>query len=183
MSVAEHILIFDTETTGLTLHPDAEMTKQPRMIEFGGVLMSRKDGAVLEEVSIMINPGVKLEAIITKITGITDADLADAPPFGVVLPQLRRVFAEADCVMAHNLPFDRAILKGELARLHVLDFPWPKYGVCTVGLYREHWGRNPKLTELYEAVMGKPLAQTHRALDDVNAMVEIIQKEQLWRLA
>ena len=176
------ILIFDTETTGLTLHPDAEMTKQPRMIEFGGVLMSRKDGHIIEEASILINPGVKLEAIITKITGLTDDDLKDAPPFATVLPQLRRLFSEADCLMAHNLPFDRAILRGELARLDVLDFPWPANGLCTVGLYREHWGRNLKLTELYEQVMGKPLAQTHRALDDVMAMVEIIQKEQLWRL-
>jgi hypothetical protein len=36
--------------------------------------------------------------------------------------------------------------------------------------------------ELYEAVIGKPLAQTHRALDDVAALVEIIVKEKLWEV-
>jgi len=39
------------------------------------------------------------------------------------------------------------------------------------------------MLELYEAVLGKPLAQTHRALDDVKALVEIIQAEALWEVA
>lgn len=175
------IIAFDTETTGLTLHPDAPLTKQPRMIEFGAVLMDDA-GRVVEEASILINPGEPLTAEITKITGITDADLADAPSFREVLPQLRRLFAMAHTVMAHNLPFDRAILKGELARIDAYDFPWPRRELCTVGLYKESWGRNPRLQELYEAVMGRPLAQTHRALDDVKALVEVIQEERLWSL-
>lgn len=176
------ILLFDTETTGLTLHPDAEVRKQPRCIEFGAVLMNSKTGMVEEEISILINPGIPLESIITKITGLTDADLADAPSFAEVLPQLRRVFAAARCVVAHNLPFDKQIIRGELARIPCLDFPWPAQGICTVGLYKDAWGRNPKLTELYAHVMGVPLAQTHRALGDVQAMVEIFTKEKLWQL-
>ena len=83
-------------------------------------------------------------------------------------------------MVAHNLPFDKAIIRGELARCGIEDFPWPERELCTVGLHRDAWGRNPRLVELYESVMGKPLAQTHRALDDANALVEIIQKEELW---
>jgi DNA polymerase III epsilon subunit-like protein len=176
------LLAFDTETTGLTLHPDAAVDKQPKMIEFGGVLVSLRDGSIVEEIEILVNPGEPLEAIITKITGLTDDDLKDAAPFKDVLPQIARVFAAADVCVAHNLPFDKAIVHGELARNGITEFPWPRREACTVGLYREAWGRNPKLLELYESVMGKPLAQTHRALDDVLAMVEIIQKEELWRI-
>lgn len=173
------ILVFDTETTGLTLHPDAPVSKQPKMIEFGGILLDRQ-GRIVEEASILINPGEPLTPEITKITGITDADLIDAVDFDGALPQLRRIFAEATTVMAHNLPFDKAIVRGELARRDILDFPWPQRELCTVGLYKDQWGRNPRLLELYEAVLGKPLAQTHRALDDVKALVEIIQAEELW---
>lgn len=176
------ILVYDTETTGLTLHPDAEMRKQPRMIEFGAALLSPQTGEVVDTWNVLINPGEPLPAIITKITGITDADLVGASPFAAVLPAMRMMFERATCVMAHNLPFDRAILRGELARLDVFDFPWPSQEICTVGLYKDHWGRNPKMTELYEFVLDKPLAQTHRALDDVMALVEIIQKEKLWNL-
>lgn len=174
------LLVLDWETTGLTLHPDADYTKQPRAIEFGAALL--RDGVIEEEISILINPQMKLPAIITKITGLTDEDLRDAPTFERVLPQLERVFRSATSVVAHNLPFDKAILMGELKRAKLTEFPWPKKESCTVGIYQEHWGRNPKLTELYERVMGKPLAQTHRAVDDVLALVEIIQKERLWQI-
>jgi len=177
------ILVYDTETTGLTLHPQAEVRKQPRMIEFGAALLDPKTGEVVDTWNVLINPGAPLEPVITKITGITDADLQGASPFAAVLPAMRMMFERATCVVAHNLPFDRAILRGELARLDVFDFPWPKREICTVGLYKDDWGRNPKLTELYESVMGKPLAQTHRALDDVLALVEIFQKELLWQIA
>lgn len=178
----EQALIFDTETTGLTLHPDAKIDLQPRMIEFGGVLLSLADGSIIEEISILINPGCTLPAEIVKITGITDDDLKDAPSFLDSMPQLARVFSQAVAVVAHNLPFDRAILRGELLRAKVVDFPWPARETCTVGLYRAEWGRNPRLGELYEAIIGHPPKSAHRALGDVHTMVEIIQKEELWRL-
>jgi len=173
------IIVYDTETTGLTLHPHAETMKQPKMIEFGAILMDR-NGVVIEEANILINPGEPISDVITKITGITDADVADAPKFIDALPQIRRIFEQATTVMAHNLPFDKAILRGELARIDCLDFPWPERELCTVGLYKDGWGRNPRLIELYESILGKPLAQSHRALDDVKALVEIIQAEELW---
>lgn len=175
-------IIFDTETTGLTLHPSATLDLQPRMIEFGAVLMSLADGSVQEEISMLINPGVPLPAEIVKITGITDNDLRDAPTFVEALPQIQLAFASAAAVVAHNLPFDRAILRGELLRAKIDAFPWPARETCTVGLYRAEWGRNPRLGELYESIMGHAPRTAHRALDDVRTMVEIIQKEELWRV-
>lgn len=175
------MLVFDWESTGLTLHPQADIKKQPRALEFGAVMLNTKTGEIEETINIMINPGEPISAEITKITGITDADVVDAGSFLDALPQLRRLFGAATVMVAHNLPFDRAILNGELARADIVDFPLPR-GICTVGLYKDNWGRNPKLTELYEYIIGKPLAQTHRASDDAAALVEIIQKEQLWAL-
>lgn len=180
--MAKPILVFDTETTGLLPHPEAPIHKFPRIIEFGAVLLNPADGTVMESASILVNPGVPLEPIITKITGLTDDDLKNEPPLADVLPQIWRLFDAAGCVVAHNLPFDKGVLSGELRRLSVAEWPWPALHVCTVGLYKEMWGRNPKLLELYEEVMGRPLAQTHRALDDVMAMVEIIQEEELWKV-
>jgi DNA polymerase III epsilon subunit-like protein len=177
----EPILVFDTETTGLLPHPSAPLAEHPHIIEFGAVLMSAKSGKVEEEISILINPGVPITEEITRITGLTDNDVRDAGRFVDVLPQLERVFAAAGTVVAHNLPFDRGMIRAELRRQELVEFPWPGKEVCTVGLYREIWGRNPRLIELYEYIMEKPLAQTHRALDDVMALVDIIQHEKLWR--
>lgn len=173
------IAVFDTETTGLTLHPDAPLAKQPKIIEFGGVLLNPADGLVVDELSLMINPGEEITPEITKITGITNEDVADAPMFAAVLPQLKDFFSRATAVTAHNLPFDRAMINNELARIGCTDFPWPACEFCTVGLYKEEWGRNPKLTELYEYITGEKLAQTHRALDDVLALVRVINMAEL----
>lgn len=176
------IILIDWETTGLTLHPDAPVHKQPKAIEFGGIALDPATGAVVRELSQLINPGEPVSAEITKITGITNEQLVGQPTFAEFLPQLREFFLGGTCTVAHNLPFDKSILMHELKRLGVTDFPWPERELCTVGVYKDSWGRNPRLIELYPAVMGKPLEQTHRALDDVRALVEIFQKEQLWQL-
>lgn len=181
------ILVFDFETTGLTLHPDASVAKQPKAIEFGGVLIDSRTEAIEEECSLLINPGEPLDAEIVKITGLTDADLAGAPSFAEVMPQLQRLFGSADCMLAHNLPFDRAILRAELLRAHkthpsAAEFRLPPKSLCTVGVYAETFGRNPRLTELYEFVMREPLPQTHRALDDAKALARIVIAERLWEL-
>lgn len=173
-------LIFDWETTGLTLHPAAKLHLQPRAIEFGGVVV--EGGEIVERHSRLINPGIPLEPIITKITGLTDDDLKGQPPFAECLPRLRGVFGSCDLMVAHNLPFDRSVLTHELRRCGCEDFPWPRHALCTVQTYRPFWGRRPKLLELYERVTERPLAQTHRALDDCEALAEIVLKEGLCEL-
>lgn len=170
-------LIIDFETTGLTLHPDAKSHLQPRAIEFAGVLVA-VDGSVMEEDSFLINPGVQISDEINKITGITNEQLIDAPSFEVVAPRIARLMAQANALIAHNLPFDRAILQHELTLAGLLEgWRWPPQELCTVQMYEPMWGRRPRLIELYESIMGKPYEQTHRALDDVRALAELITKD------
>lgn len=177
------ILVFDTETTGLTLHPEAPLAKQPKIIEFGAVVLEA--GIAVEEFKLLLNPEEPLTEEITSITGLKDEDLRGAQPFREHVEWFRLLFGSCAGVMAHNLPFDKAMIMNDLRRAGVplKEFPWPERELCTVGLYKDAWGRNPKLLELYEDILGKPLAQTHRALDDVKALVEIIQEEELWALA
>lgn len=169
-------LIFDTETTGLPHHPLAKDIVQPLIIEWGGALVDER-GAVLDEEDVLINPGRPLEEVITKITGITDDDLKTAPRFNEVAPRLRELFAKADVLVAHNLPFDVGMMKFELLR-HDLEagWPWPPVGICTVQEHAEEWGKFPKLSDLYAHYTGQPLAQKHRALDDVWALMIVCKK-------
>lgn len=166
-------LVFDTETTGLPLHAGADLRLQPQCIEFGAVLLDAS-GQAAEEVSILIDPGCALPAEIVKITGITDADLLGADSFAQALPKIEAVFAKASVGIAHNLAFDKSIIEFELARLGRPEFPWPRQLLCTVEETMAEWGRRPKMKELYEATLGRPLAQTHRALDDAKALAEIV---------
>lgn len=175
------IVVFDTETTGLPLHPDAPLDKQPKIIELGAALLD-SDGKVVDTFQQLLHPGEEITDEITKITGITNDQLKDQPKFGDVLPQLREFFGRAFAVFAHNLPFDKKLLHYDLRRVSCEDFPWPQQEYCTIGLHRSIWGRNMKMTELYEHALNKPLPQTHRALDDVQALVEIIQALELHKL-
>jgi DNA polymerase III epsilon subunit family exonuclease len=170
-----NIVIFDTETTGLPLPKTAPLEKQPRIIELGAVVVDKK--GCLGELSQLLDPGVEISAEITKITGITNDQLKGKPTFKEFLPELKAFFADTQVLIAHNAPFDRKMLELELERVECTDFPWPEQVVCTVQEYQPQFGKRPKLLELYERVMGVPLAQTHRALDDVKALHECIAKD------
>ena len=176
-------LVFDTETTGVPIHPKARMENQPRIIEWGGVLVDSR-GEILEEFGTLTNPKVIPinvdkrsnlidKAKIFKISGIDTDALKNYPTFEGVAPRIRSLFEKADQLIAHNLPFDKAMMDLDLKRAAITDWPWPKIMTCTVQEHKEEWGRFPKLLELFEHYTGAPLAQTHRALDDAKALVEV----------
>lgn len=169
-------LIFDTETTGLPYHPRAKLNLQPRIIEFGALVVDH-EGNELRCMNEIIDPGCAIEPIITKITGLTNEDLKGKPKFADLLPAIIDLFSGCDVVIAHNLPFDKSMIDFEMLRLGAGDFQWPRILFCTVQESLPRYGRRPKLTELYEDVVGTPLAQTHRALDDCRALAEIVIKE------
>lgn len=172
------LIIYDTETTGLVRHPDAPIAKQPRIIEFGAAALDGK-GKVVKRLSLLIDPEEFITDEITKITGITNDDVKGQPTFVEAWrTSIEPFFKKGSMALAHNEPFDHALVEYELKRAEK-TFKWPPV-FCTIGLYRERWGRDMRLTELYANVMGKELDQKHRALSDVDALVEIVQKEKLW---
>jgi DNA polymerase III epsilon subunit-like protein len=175
-----NMLIFDWETTGLPLHPNAKPHLQPRVIEFGGILINDRY-EVLNELSQLINPGVPLSSEITKITGLSDEHLKDAPSFIQALPAIRDLFLEADIMCAHNLPFDETMLQLELNRTNSNPFNWPPRKLCTAQTFFPIFGARPSMKLLYHHVTGFPLAQTHRALDDCRALAEIVRCTRLMR--
>jgi len=168
------LLVFDTETTGLMLPSSAPLEKQPKVIELGLVVL---DGE--EEVfsgNWLVNPGEQISAEITKITGITNDQLVGMPSFAEVWALAYGHFLEADGVVAHNLPFDKGLIDFECTRIDGQPWGgWPATQICTVQEYVHVFGRRPKLKDLYEQYTFKKLEQTHRALDDVRALVEAIR--------
>lgn len=176
------VVVFDTETTGLLLHPGAPLEKQPRCIDFGAAVLDRETGEVKATASFLIKPPFPISDEIVRITGITNEMLdAEAVHFEEVAAMISGIIESASLVIAHNLPFDKRIVSMEFERIcRSIHFP---AGLCTVAHHHAVWGRNPKLIELYEWSVGRPLKQQHRALADVNALVEIVQQERLWSYA
>ena len=93
--------VFDIETTGL----DASSCK---ITEIGAVNV--KDGKILEEFNMLINPEMPIPKEITEITGISDETVKDAPTIAEVLPQFFE-FAKDRILVAHNANFDTGFIR------------------------------------------------------------------------
>jgi len=167
------MIAFDTETTGL-LHPDGtRLFNQPFIIEFYACKFN-KSGKIISEFETFLKPPIPLPEIITKITGITDSDLKDAPNFLEIYDELSDFFLGEKDIFAHNCSFDINILKNELMRYEKeFKFPWPKNHYCTVELSHTIQNKRLKLEQLYFIATGKTF-DAHRAKADTAALVECI---------
>jgi len=167
------MIFFDTETTGLIKNVALPLSRQPRIIEIGCIKEPRPDEAPYH-FETTFNPGVKLDPVITKITGLIDKDLEDSPKFYEELPGLCDFFRGEKTMVAHNMPFDFQMLLFELKRESAeYKFPWPSKHIDTVELAKPFYnGRFMKLSKLYEDLIG-PIEQTHRAIDDAEMLMKV----------
>lgn len=166
------MIVIDTETTGL-LKPDAaKLDLQPFITE---IYVTRVDNVTLEfidEFETYVKPMVPISEEITKITGITNETVADAPKFIEIFDKLADFFLGETICVGHNVAFDLGVLWAELSR-HRLEyhFPWPKTWICTVEKSMSIEHRRITLRSLYELATGHPPANSHRAKDDVNTTI------------
>ena len=166
-------IFFDTETTGLPKPDAAPLRDQPQIIEFAGI-RTDDDFNEVARFEFLCNPGCPLPEEIVKITGITDADLADKLPFVTHLPALSEFFLGTRSMVAHNLAFDKSLLKFELLRLgKELAFPWPPNQICTVEASYGIKNRRLRLYELHEMACGERHKDAHRAMADVEALLRV----------
>ena len=167
------MIFFDTETTGLIKNIALPLSQQPRIIEIACI----REPEILDRPTFFeatFNPGVKLDSVITKITGLTDGDLADSPKFYEHIDDLADFFRGEEAMVAHNMPFDFKMLLMELER-EVMEykFPWPSKHIDTIEIAKPHYdGRYMKLSVLYADMIG-PYEQKHRALDDVKMLIRV----------
>lgn len=154
------MIFFDTETTGLIDNELLPLKQQPRIIELGA-LKTDETGKEIDRINFLINPGMPLPGIITKITGLTDADLKDQPAFAEVLPLVAEFFLGERTMLAHNARFDLMLLVFELRRLDKQwNFPFCSEVIDT----RTKW--HGKLADWVKKVKGPDFIQPHRAIGD-----------------
>jgi DNA polymerase III subunit epsilon len=156
------IACVDLETTG-------GMAVHHRVTEVGIVLL--EDGAVVEQWSSLVNPGVRIPPSIEAFTGISNEMVEDAPPFEDLRREVRQRL-DGRLFVAHNARFDYGFVRNEFRRLGE-KFAAPV--LCTVRLsrllFREHARHNlDALIERY----GLECAQRHRALGDAAVLPPLL---------
>jgi DNA polymerase III subunit epsilon len=92
--------VLDIETTGLKPQGNG-ITEICCLRVVGGEIVAR--------FSTLVNPGMPIPHFIQNMTGITDAMVRDAPPFGGIIPDLLQFLGDT-VLVAHNAPFDLSFL-------------------------------------------------------------------------
>ena len=112
-------VVVDIETTGgrAPLH---------RITEIGAVKV--QNGKMVDRWQSLVNPQRSIPASITRLTGITNAMVADAPVFAEIADGFETFMGEAIFV-AHNVRFDHGFLAAEYARLE-RRFRYPQLCTC-----------------------------------------------------
>lgn len=95
---------FDLETAGLNPLED-------RIIEIGAVRV--EGGRVVDRFEHLVNPGCPIPLVITRLTGLSQADCADQPGIDEVFPCFLD-FVSNHTLVAHNAPFDLECLREQL---------------------------------------------------------------------
>ena len=150
-------VVVDVETTG---------GKQPqhRITEIGAVKII--NGEIIDKWSSLINPQRHISSFITKLTGISNDMVKDAPLFSEVIDSLS-LFMQNSVFVAHNVNFDYGFFKQEYQRLD-RNFMMPK--LCTVREMRKLFPglKSYSLGNLCET-FNISLENHHRALCDAEA--------------
>lgn len=167
------MIIWDTETTGLYSNTLLPLKSQPAIIE---LFCLKLNDDTLEEVDTfhsLINPGFQISEEITRITGIKNDDLKDAPAFVTIQGRLAEFWLGQRRHLAHNCSFDMQMLSFELQRTASLQkFPWPMLPLCSVQATEHLRGQRLKLGDLYELLFERRFEGAHRAEQDVRALAD-----------
>ena len=155
----------DLETTGATATAD-------RITEIGIVEVD-EDG--VREWSCLVNPGTPISGFIERLTGISNAMVADAPPFEDVAAKVKERL-EGRLFIAHNARFDYGFLKNEFKRA---GHEFRATVLCTVKLSRKLFPQHVRhnLDSLIER-HGLTVTGRHRALGDARLIHQFWNKLQ-----
>src|ERR671911_1247394 len=103
----DEFVVLDVETTGL-------QPSRQRIIEIAIARFS--SGAMTNRWESLCSPGRRVPAYITKLTGIDDDLLEEAPTFGTIADSVVELLTDA-VVVGHNVQFDLSFLNAELERV------------------------------------------------------------------
>lgn len=159
-------VVFDTETTGLSVETDAIVQMGAVRVLNGRIV----EGEVFES---YVNPGRPIPPASTKIHHVTDDHVASAPDIGKVGRAFHH-FARDSVLVAHNAPFDIGLLRQAEPHMGVT---WTHPVLDTVLLSAVVFGTTAEhsLDALCERLaLDLPEALRHTALGDARATAEAL---------
>ncbi|HEV8305492.1 MAG TPA: 3'-5' exonuclease [Gemmatimonadales bacterium] len=154
--------VVDVETTG------TRARRGDRIIEIAAVI----EGQVAFHT--LVNPGIPIPPFVATLTGISDAQLREAPSFDAVVDGLLDALRDTVFV-AHNARFDWAFVTAEVERARGLVLHGPR--VCTLRLARRLLPDLPRRNlDTVADHFGITIEGRHRAVGDAVAAARVLEK-------
>ena len=169
LNLTKPLIVFDLETTGLDLVKD-------RIIQISYIKVYPDDRE--ERKNIFINPERPIPADVAQLTGISDADVKDAPTFKSIATELENKFKGCDFAGFNSNHFDVPMLAEEFLRAGI-DFDFSKCRLIDVQtIFHKMERRN--LAAAYKFYCGRKMEEdftAHKADQDTEATYRVLQGE------
>ena len=158
----DSVIVLDTETTGVNCRSD-------EIIELGFLRLDRNGERTEEDYLIRLPP------VITQLTGIREDELFLNGVEKEVAAEafVRSLAGEKPLVCAYNAQFDLCFLFYFLHRLGCAGVLQKARFLDIMAIYKDRRGYPHKLCDAVEAY-GVTGENTHRAVDDANAALEVL---------
>nr|WP_288690652.1 PolC-type DNA polymerase III [uncultured Anaerotignum sp.] len=164
-SLDDTFVVFDIETTGLSKETES-------ITEIGAVKVV--DGKIIDRFSTFVNPERPIPAEITKLTGITNEMVADAPVITESLPKFLE-FCQDAVLVAHNANFDTGFIRLNAERKCGIEVKNTVLDTLELSRSLLPELKKHKLDIVCEQ-LGVSLEGHHRAVNDAEATAEVFLK-------
>lgn len=169
LNLKKPLVVFDLETTGLDLVND-------RIIQLSYIKVFPNDEE--ERGNIFVNPGKSIPNEVTVLTGISNDDVKDAPPFKDIAPSLCEKFKGCDFAGYNSNHFDIPMLAEEFLRAGIdFDFSSCRF-IDAQTIFHKMEKRN--LEAAYKFYCGRKMEEdfaAHRADQDTEATYRVLMGE------
>ena len=166
LNLKKPIVFFDLETTGLDLTQD-------RIVEIYALkIMPNQEQQSFHK---LVNPSIPIPAETTKLHGISDVDVANAPSFKQIAKEFYRFILGCDLCGFNVIKFDIPMLIEEFGRIDI-DFSIDKCRIID-SMVLFHLMEPRTLAGAYHFYCKKNLDNAHSAKADVIATYEILKAQ------
>lgn len=162
------IVAFDLETTGLSPETD-------RIVEFCFITLD-DDLQEVERWTERVNPGIPIPPEVVEVHHITDADVADCPPFDAFASRIQGMLQDT-ILVAYNHGFDMNVLHYELVRHGQPGLKMDHPVIDPLVIFRQHHPHS--LAGAVRHYLDRDLtdAEAHSAEGDTAAMVDVLRAQ------
>ena len=166
LQLTKPICIFDLETTGVN-------TAKDRIVEIA-IIRVEPDGTEITK-TWRVNPEMHIPEEASKVHGIYDEDVADAPTFKEISQEVFNMIHDADLAGFNSNRFDVPLLAEELLRAGI-DFDLKTNHLIDIqNIFHKMEPRN--LTAAYKFYCDGDLTDAHSAEADTKATYEILKAQ------